>query len=665
MPQDKLFNEKNVLLGIIVVFILGIFWNLTSGITGFVVTGQDNKTIIKVNETFFKNSKISLNTTENITSVRITGEIIGNGTAKIYFNDLLILDSDLIKKKSNLITGKIVQEIGEIKTTIENITQKIEEENNLSEIVGVQSINETIIEINETIELQNITDEIELNITINESVDINKTEQTFTINETVKINETEEITITISKYFNNYCVDTCVLNTNESVIIIELNNTKLRLDAITYTINQIGIEENISIEINKTIKYNLTVNQTANITFENLTINNTINLTQNYTNISIINFTTNISSNMSLNISNVTYNLTLNITDINQIYNLTLSNETIEIINIISNISNETEFVIGNATITNFSLPLIKLNNILKLKGMSILDYSKDTFYNLKIGPNEQNYVSIFTQNLTNLDIDFIKDNSSKFESLIFNLNYTASVKINLESKNVDAVLKCKQYDSQEGCKKWIETDIPIRKIFDGYEFELMDKGYYVLSNKKSKLIKYVPTNSVYYNTNCEKCEKVYDCNAEDFCVVQNKLYEGYNFVAQLDFDVHNLGKLSQAQLCAYVSYNGREPLFNYIKYVPQSHCSHLDQINSASDIISYKYVEGQNKWECIDATELLKESQRLSESNLFINWYGPNIENKGLPFTCYEGISELQNCGGYNPSGHKDCRPYLQINYK
>ena len=109
MPQDKLFNEKNVLLGIIVVFILGIFWNLTSGITGFVVTGQDNKTIIKVNETFFKNSKISLNTTENITSVRITGEIIGNGTAKIYFNDLLILDSDLIKKKSNLITGKISQ----------------------------------------------------------------------------------------------------------------------------------------------------------------------------------------------------------------------------------------------------------------------------------------------------------------------------------------------------------------------------------------------------------------------------------------------------------------------------------------------------------------------------------------------------------------------------
>ncbi|GAG10150.1 unnamed protein product, partial [marine sediment metagenome] len=104
-------------------------------------------------------------------------------------------------------------------------------------------VNETEAVTNETIEINKtaINESIEINETreVNETVQANETIEV--INETIETNKTEEIIEeepTITK-FRNKCEETCRLegfNDSSYTLVIELENAKLNISSISYTI---------------------------------------------------------------------------------------------------------------------------------------------------------------------------------------------------------------------------------------------------------------------------------------------------------------------------------------------------------------------------------------------------------------------------------------------
>ncbi len=133
--------------------------------------------------------------------VTISGRLEGIGTAKVFLNDLLILDTNEINSsvKKTSITGQIITE-----QVIESIA---------NETLSNQTTNETIIQPDAS------------------------------INETTQIIQTIQ-TETVVKIFDNFCLETCDLNNfqlnNQSYKLkIEILNARLYIDKISYKISEI------------------------------------------------------------------------------------------------------------------------------------------------------------------------------------------------------------------------------------------------------------------------------------------------------------------------------------------------------------------------------------------------------------------------------------------
>ncbi|MBN2422618.1 hypothetical protein JXB41_05295 [Candidatus Woesearchaeota archaeon] len=230
----------------------------------------------------------------NLTSIRLTGSITGNGSVKIFLDKTLLLDSSKLKKESGLfsITANAVEEISIPKQ--ENITEKINQSNgltgqiNLSEInnLGVNltvnqnngtenasaeiNLSENTDEFNITADeplIENITHEINLTSILSEE-NITENRTTFSENITEKLNITEDnatseniskeivdeeiinqenitqeniseevIETPVLTEFNNYCLDTCFFDNfpNKIVLRIEIQNATLNLTSVVYT----------------------------------------------------------------------------------------------------------------------------------------------------------------------------------------------------------------------------------------------------------------------------------------------------------------------------------------------------------------------------------------------------------------------------------------------
>ena len=80
---------------------------------------------------------------------------------------------------------------------------------------------------------------------------------------------------------------------------------------------------------------------------------------------------------------------------------------------------------------------------------------------------------------------------------------------------------------------------------------------------------------------------------------------------------------------------------------------------------MNYKLIDKNDEWVCMDATDIVKEAKDKDYSNVFIDWLGQDLDGKSFPIDCYRGLSPLQYCGGNNPAGADDCRPYLKLTYK
>ncbi len=206
------YLEFSMFAFIISTFIIGMLFN--ARFTGMLTAGE-NIDSINVSQTYDENSEVILNMKGNVTSVRVTGLFIGNGTGRILLDDVVIVDSEKLIDETNTdsITGLVVDEIAPSDVADElneSVTEKLEPANDSEEIDISQNI--FVIQMNDTPD----------NLTEDENI--------TTI---AREDETEKLII---KEFTSYCLDTCSISLPKDIILtIELKDMELNLTSIEYT----------------------------------------------------------------------------------------------------------------------------------------------------------------------------------------------------------------------------------------------------------------------------------------------------------------------------------------------------------------------------------------------------------------------------------------------
>ncbi|MEK6945951.1 MAG: hypothetical protein AABW63_04135 [Nanoarchaeota archaeon] len=214
---------------------LTIFY-LEPGLTGFFaqsnVQSQEFSQALNLNFNESTSYGLRLETIGNLGYLKLSGSIKGQGTVKIYLDDLLILDSSKIKQ-TDYITGAAVLDSEGINEALQNIS------NESSPFQGESPSSEN---------------------TTNASQDQIEKENESPVN---VITEKE-----IIKIFSNICEETCdlsALNLNKTsyTLRIEIDNAKLFLESAKYqTLKEIIQEEpktNITPETNITSEKNNTI----------------------------------------------------------------------------------------------------------------------------------------------------------------------------------------------------------------------------------------------------------------------------------------------------------------------------------------------------------------------------------------------------------------------
>lgn len=256
-------RKPEFLMATIMIAIIGLlFISNLDGITTLtgsaISTGEESITQI-IGIAYTQNSILDLNL-QNATSLRINGKIIGSGRTRVWLDingtRYAVIDRDTLSV-DNLITGQVVDN-GSINLSV-TINETIEIVNETTEPI----VNETIVETrsgeaasalrterpvmpnDKALNTPKNKPQRETNVTVNETVEpvvnetINETVEPI-VNETITepvVNETTPPTETISELIvDNECVDTCSLNIAGGQLIIELENTSLQLDSITYTV---------------------------------------------------------------------------------------------------------------------------------------------------------------------------------------------------------------------------------------------------------------------------------------------------------------------------------------------------------------------------------------------------------------------------------------------
>ncbi|MEA3414117.1 MAG: hypothetical protein U9Q99_01155 [Nanoarchaeota archaeon] len=244
--KKKIIISSSIFVGIFLIFFLGIVLN-NVGFSGQVVLTEDE--VLEFQEStsyvFMPEEK------GEIKSIKITGKIVGDGEAQVYFQDRLVFtsikDSDFAAITGNVIEGSNQTEVNqtEVNQTEVNQTEVNETEVNETEVneteVNETEVNETEVnetEVNETVETIIIEDDI-----ISEPV-MEETTPEKVIEEEIVIDES------IQNIFVDECKETCKLEdiqiSEEYFLEILLEgNVKLIIYEIEYEIVPF-IEEEIN-----------------------------------------------------------------------------------------------------------------------------------------------------------------------------------------------------------------------------------------------------------------------------------------------------------------------------------------------------------------------------------------------------------------------------------
>ncbi|MEK6949748.1 MAG: hypothetical protein AABX34_05980, partial [Nanoarchaeota archaeon] len=165
-------------LALVISLFIGIFY-LRPAITGYVIEQNSMEYRVEVNKTFLNSGTYAFDIGDKgiLTSLKLSGEAIGNGNVKVYLVkdsiNYTLLDSKILKEKGiAAITSFVVKEDGE-KDKNKNETTSNESAEQISQTL--QNETTLILPINETLNLAPAENET-INITepvINKSIKIN------------------------------------------------------------------------------------------------------------------------------------------------------------------------------------------------------------------------------------------------------------------------------------------------------------------------------------------------------------------------------------------------------------------------------------------------------------------------------------------------------------
>ncbi|MFH1173958.1 MAG: hypothetical protein V1725_02400, partial [archaeon] len=209
-------------------------------ITGHTTIDKGQTHHLPLNITFAENSTYATNLS-NITSLRISGTITGNGSVSILVpqgdKQLIVLHS-AARERKNFITGKTIDNV-----TAENVTNlpapdRIDENSSQAENVTAvenSSMPESTPETITTSAEQNLSEPVtpetvSVDGAVNQSI-LEPEAANITEEELPDITENNEN----SYAFNLICIDTCSTFIEEATLIIEVDNAAVTITNITYT----------------------------------------------------------------------------------------------------------------------------------------------------------------------------------------------------------------------------------------------------------------------------------------------------------------------------------------------------------------------------------------------------------------------------------------------
>ncbi|MFH2020375.1 MAG: hypothetical protein ABIJ34_03110 [archaeon] len=702
-------HESIFFVALLILFISGFLYARLN-ITGNVVI-EDDISNIAVNQEITNSTTLSFAVAGNITGLRVTGEFIGNGSAKIYLWERLVVDSkDLSFFETNKITGMVIQDgqvadMLEPESPVDMVMEIINESGNDSEPI-----------VHETDGDEIAVDPTQLNIGLNEgatengSYEMNTTAEpeqvyeNYTIDDNVSVDGAttgiqtsntsqqtdyeakdlhnfsseaeDDLEVPLDNYLENpkriafaqYCSDTCNFAAipGEFILRIELDNMVLNLTSITLILgnnenyqfnNAEGINNTANIPgnmENQTLQPNISVNSSDgefyfswNISFQ------TNNLSMNNT----LNITLN-STLMNISTTNTTYNLSINDTfniSLNMTFNLLINGTYL----------NETSANITlNLSTLNMSDPLYEFelfNQSMAIKGFIVSEYIQEENM-LSISGAYEN-ILLSADNLTKAYIGRPKRNDGRFFSQIEIRNYTFA-KISYPMGN--SLYECIQYESGI-CKRWAKSELEMAKDMGQHSYELSKDGVYAITSSEKVRKQFIPTGSLNLNTNCERCDTSAHCDSIGFNPVINQGDWNYSAIGQMDFDILNIDDtIVSAEICAYTK--GRYTknyTINYLRDSETAYCGPINQTQMISNAVTYKIIDQDIGWVCMPALDILRFNLGKKYSNMFVDWAGEDLNGNKGPFNMYVGIRDLSYCDNDNPGGAEDCRPYLKIEYR
>jgi len=542
--KDVLLVVSTILLMLGLIFVTlkpDLFSSKNALFTGLVVSEQSGA--LDINSTYSIDSVVPLNITEDITSLRLSGTILGTGNVTILLKtdtkQYVIFDTTRstsnTNSENNGITGLIISDITGNEQTVDTDTDNVTDNNtlvNISEDTQHTDINTTSENIS-----QYTTEDTTQNISGNE------TENAGMENVSVRL-------------LDNECLDTCSLPEIVGPYTLSINidgNATLNVTSITYTFNSkqkvLQTAQIPNIVINRSFALNLSqyfsgdelifdssslkyggyvvIGDTLSYTYTYLddsaspnntesafiyviqggrmTQSNTFNITWlslNYSGI-IINATT---FNMTANTTtNATLNTTLNMT-VNNTLNTTINTTLNATINMTMNVT-------SNITVSedNFTTAMMK-NKFKKLDISNILKFLRDNVseedINLSDRKKPRDRISLHgLKNMSELrDVEFISnDNISNRRihtdvAFVNSINMTnATIRLS-KTGAVSNVARCDDYDPVTYlCNNWIPTDIPFTDYDDYIEFTVDHfTGYGGISGNGRY---YVKSSASYNNT--------------------------------------------------------------------------------------------------------------------------------------------------------------------
>ncbi|MBR9701454.1 DUF2341 domain-containing protein [Candidatus Pacearchaeota archaeon] len=301
--EKKTTLIKQLTLGLFFISLIFIILNLNLDITpkfvGFTIQEQEFSQNLDL--TFEESAEYEwqLENLGELTSVKLSGIIEGEGKVKIYLDDLLIIDSSKIKKSK--ITGEVISddESKPVESYSEEVNEALEEDSSPSQEPPPSETNE-IIEEDSTENINQTEEEEEIIGTPSQNESYSETEEEVIeedsspspdqgdildrpsdeLGEEESLpSETKKEKIT-TRTFKDSCEETCELNNlnkTSYTLKIEISNAKLKISDIKYTIlGQIPAETSEENITEPTPKENVTeIPLPENVTERNITTSKT------------------------------------------------------------------------------------------------------------------------------------------------------------------------------------------------------------------------------------------------------------------------------------------------------------------------------------------------------------------------------------------------------